>query len=192
MKAKFLVALVIAVMCGGAVHGQTPRVMPTSLFADKKAIEIGDVVTILLMEYTSGSNEAATNSGIEDVFDASVAGAGAANVLGSFGLKAGVNNNSKSNGNTSRQGSLRGKLSAKIVEMLPNGQLKLEGQRKVVINGEEQTTVLSGVVRRTDILSDNTVFSYLISDAAISYKGRGQVDQASQPGYITRFINWLF
>jgi len=76
--------------------------------------------------------------------------------------------------------------------MLPNDQLKLEGQRKVVINGEEQTTVLSGVVRRTDILSDNTVFSYLISDATISFKGRGVVDQASKPGYISRFINWLF
>ena len=166
--------------------------MPISLYTDRKAIQVGDVVTILLMEYSSGSNEASTNTGTQHTLDASSALSNSASILGSFGVKAGVNSDQKSNGNTTRAGSLRGKLSARVVEMLPNDQLKLEGARKVVINGEEQTTILSGVVRRTDILSDNTVFSYLMSDAAITYKGRGIVDQAQQPGLLSRAINWFF
>jgi len=184
--------IVIASLLASAALAETSTPMPCSLFSDRKAIQIGDVVTILLMEYSSGSNEAATNTAVEGTFDASAGGSGGADFLGSFGLKAGVKNDAKSNGGTSRQGSLRGKLSAKVVELLPNGQLKLEGQRKVVINGEEQATILAGIVRRTDIQSDNTIYSYLISDATISYKGVGIVDQAAKPGVITRFINWLF
>jgi len=149
-------------------------------------------VTILLMEYSQGTNEASTNAGFENLFEASSGTSGGADFLGSFGLKTGITNDSKSAGTTTRQGSLKGKISARVVELLPNDQLKLEGQRKVIINGEEQVTILSGIVRRSDIQADNTVYSYLISDAAISYRGRGVVDQAAKPGYITRFINWLF
>jgi len=191
MKNSIYIIILTCLLVSSAL-AQTPTLTPVSLFSDRKAVEVGDVVTILLMEYSSGSNEAATNTGIENMFDASAGGSGGADFLGSFGLKAGAKNDSKSNGGTSRQGSLRGKLSAKIVELLPNDHVKLEGQRKVVINGEEQATILAGVVRRTDIQSDNTVYSYLISDATISYKGVGIVDQAAKPGIITRFINWLF
>jgi len=62
----------------------------------------------------------------------------------------------------------------------------------VEINGEEQTTVLSGIVRARDIQSDNTVYSYLIADASIAYRGRGLVNDAGKPGILSRFINWLF
>lgn len=184
--------ILLAAFASLAFAQATPRPMPQSLYTDSKAFGVGDVVTILLMEYSSGSNEASTNTGFENLLDASYIGSDKAAAIGGLGLKAGISNNSKNNGNTSRQGSLKGKLSARVVEILPNGQLKLEGQRKVVINGEEQTTVLSGVVRRGDILADNTVYSYLISDAAITYKGRGVVDQAQQPGILSRFLNWLF
>jgi len=91
-----------------------------------------------------------------------------------------------------RAAPLRGKMSAQIVDILPNGNLKIEGKRTVEINGEEQTTILTGVVRPRDILSDNTVYSYLIADASISYRGRGMVNDAAKPGILSRFINWLF
>lgn len=168
------------------------RQTPQSLFTDRRAINVGDIVTILLMEYSQGSNESSTNTGVENMFEGSSAATGVADFIPSFGAKIGIANDSKGGGGTSRQGSLKGKLSARVVEILPNDNLRLEGQRKVIINGEEQTTILTGLVRRKDIAADNSIYSYLISDAAISYKGKGTIDTASKPGFLTRFINWLF
>jgi flagellar L-ring protein precursor FlgH len=187
---QIIIALTLLSMPVWAQEGG--RRLPSSLFTDQKAFEVGDLVTILLMEYSQGSNESSTNTGIEQLFESSSGATGAADILPSFGLKAGIANDNKSNGGTSRQGSLRGKLSARVVEVLSNNNLKLEGQRKVLINGEEQVTVLTGIVRREDVAYDNTVFSYLISDASISFKGNGVIDEASKPGILTRAINWLF
>jgi flagellar L-ring protein precursor FlgH len=83
-------------------------------------------------------------------------------------------------------------MSARIIELLSNGDLKIEGRRMVEINGEEQITVLTGIVRPSDVLADNTVYSFLIADASISYRGRGLVDDAAKPGILSRFVNWLF
>lgn len=171
---------------------ESSRQVPLSLYTDRRAINVGDIVTILLMEYSQGSNESSTNTGVETLFEGANAATGIADVIPTFGLKTGFSNDSKGSGGTTRQGSLKGKLSARIVEILPNDNVRLEGQRKVIINGEEQLTVLTGIVRRNDIAADNSIYSYLVSDAAISYKGRGIVDEASKPGFLTRAINWLF
>ena len=193
MSRYSILILLAALLVAGSTVAQSPQhALPTSLYADRKAFGVGDVVTILIMEYSQGSNEAATNTGVDHSIDASTEGASGTSILGSFGVKAGIKSDQKSNGNTTRAGSLKGKLTARIVELLPNDHLKIEGQRKVIINGEEQVTIISGLVRRADILSDNTIYSYLMSDATISYKGRGIVDEAQKPGWISRGINWLF
>ncbi|MBM3327486.1 MAG: flagellar basal body L-ring protein FlgH [Calditrichaeota bacterium] len=168
------------------------RPAPTSLFADQRAFRPGDVVTILLMEYTTGSNEASTNADLEHLIEATNAGSGSLASIPALGLKAGLSSDQKARGGTSRSGTLRGKMAARVVEIMPNGNLRLEGMRRINVNGEEQTTILTGVVRPRDILSDNSVYSYLIADAAISYKGKGVVDEAQRPGILLRFINWLF
>ncbi|MBM3328386.1 MAG: flagellar basal body L-ring protein FlgH [Calditrichaeota bacterium] len=203
MKPLLIIAMAFSSALAFAQESLTPipaastpdrsaRSAPASLFADQRAFRIGDVVTILLMEYTSGSNEATTNSDLEHLIEATSASSGVLSAIPGLGLKSSLSSDSKAKGGTSRSGQLRGKMAARVVEMLPNGNLKLEGQRKVEVNGEEQITVLTGLVRPRDILSDNSVFSYLIADAAISYKGRGVVDQAQKPGLIIRFFNWLF
>ncbi len=187
-----LVSLLAILPSPGAFAQTSNKQHPQSLFIDRRAVDVGDIVTILLMEYSQGSNESSTNIGVETLFEGANTGTGVADIIPTFGLKTGFANDSKGGGGTTRQGSLRGKLSARIVEILPNDNVRLEGQRKVIINGEEQTTVLTGIVRRKDIAADNSIYSYLISDAAISYKGKGVVDSASQPGFLTRAINWLF
>ena len=188
-----MVVLTVVLSLADASYSQiASNAKPRSIFTDRRAIEIGDIVTILLMEYSQGSNESSTNTGVEQLFEGSSAGTGLADVIPSFGLKAGFSNDSKGGGGTSRQGSLKGKLSARIVEILPNNNVRIEGQRKVIINGEEQVTILTGIVRRDDIEADNSIYSYLVSDAAISYRGNGSVESASKPGILTRAINWLF
>ncbi len=190
---RLLLVPLFAVLIASIASAQiSDKMMPQSIYTDRRAINVGDIVTILLMEYSQGSNESSTNTGVENVFEGTSAGTGFADIIPTFGLKTGFTNDSKGGGGTTRQGSLKGKLSARIVEILPNNNVRLEGQRKVIINGEEQTTVLTGLVRRNDIAADNSIYSYLISDAAISYKGNGVVDSAAKPGFLTRFINWLF
>ena len=87
---------------------------------------------------------------------------------------------------------MSGKMSATIVEVLDSGLLSIEGTRLVEVNGEKQETVLSGLVRPEDIRPDNTVYSYSIANATISYKGKGVVTQAGKPGIIARIWNWIF
>ena len=81
---------------------------------------------------------------------------------------------------------------ARVVEVLPNGDLRIEGQKSIVINGEKQLTILSGTVRQVDITPQNTITSDLIGDAEISYKGKGVLANTERPGFFARIFDWIF
>ena len=95
-------------------------------------------------------------------------------------------------GQTTRGGSLTAKVTTKVVEVLPNDTLRIEGRQSIVINGEEQEIILRGIVRSQDIAADNTVLSLFVADAEISFVGTGIVADKNDPGIITRIFNWLF
>ena len=191
-KILVMILLTLLVLASIAAAQGQPTSHPPSLFADKRAFQVGDIITILLMEYTEGSNASTTNNDFEHRVEMKNSVSGALDFLPILGLDAGIDSDQRAKGNTSRQGSLRGKMSALVVEVLPNGNLVLEGQRTVEVNGEQQITILRGVVRPSDIIGDNTVYSYLIADANITYRGKGVVDQATRPGILSRIIGWLF
>lgn len=169
------------------MHNQLP-----SLFTDKRAYQVGDLVTILLMEFTEGSNESSTNTKYEHQFDLEAGGTGKLDFIPGLGMSSGLGSDQKAEGGTTRQGSLKGKISARVMNVLPNGLLKLEGQRMLIVNGEQQLTILTGIVRPKDIQADNSVYSYLIADASITYQGKGVVNNAATPGFFTRILGWLF
>ena len=83
-------------------------------------------------------------------------------------------------------------VSARVMEVLPNGTLRIEGSKQVVINDETEVLSVSGLVRPEDIAADNSVPSGRVADAKISYSGRGTDANAQQPGYVARFLDWLF
>ena len=83
-------------------------------------------------------------------------------------------------------------MSARIVEITDAGNLVIEGERTITVNGEKQISKLRGVVRPEDISGQNTVFSYRLADAVITYTGKGDVNSAQKPGFFTRIINWIF
>ncbi len=163
-----------------------------SLFTDKRAYRVGDLVTILLMEFTEGSNESSTNTKYEHQFNLDAGGTGKLDFIPGLGMSSGLGSDQKAEGGTTRQGSLKGKLSARVMNVLPNGLLKLEGQRVLVVNGEQQLTILTGIVRPKDIQANNSVYSYLIADASITYQGKGVVNNAATPGFFTKLLGWLF
>jgi flagellar L-ring protein precursor FlgH len=165
---------------------------PSSLFSDRRAYRSGDVITVLLEEYTSGTNEARSQAEFQNKFKLDGSGSGSLDFIPSMGVQGDVDGDNNSSGLTSRSGALRGKIAARVVKVVGNGNLWLEGRRAIDVNGEKQIVMLKGMVRANDVNADNTIYSYLIADAEITFCGKGEVDQAAKPGIISRFLAWVF
>lgn len=159
-----------------------------SLYSDLKSRKVGDIVTILIVESTSASKSASTETSSRVGSDAS--SAGRLDFIDFWNLD--VDNSSEGGGTTRRQGNLSARLTANVVEIDPTGLLLVEGTRSVLVNGEEEKIVLRGKLRPEDIHPDNTVFSTFLADASIEFSGEGSLNSAARPGIITRVLNWLF
>ena len=112
------------------------------------------------------------------------------------GLLVGVDASAKSKfggkGATSRADTLTGTISTIVTEVLPNGDLRIEGKREVTVNSETQLMSISGIVRRVDVDTKNTVLSSAIADAKIEYSGLGVVDDVQRPGWLVRVLDWVY
>ena len=170
-----------------------------SLFADNKARYVNDIVTIIVDESSSGQNKASTNSsrdtktnsGISALLgiDTSILKANP-NMGASISVGGTSANSLKGTGDTSRGGTLQARITAKVVRVLDNGNLLLEGRRQMTLNEEDQYIVVTGIVRPEDITADNLVSSSQIADARIVYTGTGVLHDKQRPGWLTRILDW--
>ncbi len=160
-----------------------------SLFSDVKAWQVGDVITIIIRENASATSSSSTETGFSSGVSGG-AGTGILDLVPSWGLD--YESDYKGDGATQRQGKLNAQMSARIVEVLPNSQYRVEGRRDVRINGEFEMIVLTGIVRAHDITIDNSILSSQVADAQITYDGKGDVGNAASPGLFTKLVNWLF
>lgn len=183
-----LLLLLGAAVCGAAGAQDMRENVMKSLFADQKASHAGDAITIIVVETNSATNDASTNSTRESNFSVG-AQTGSTSPAVNFGL--GTSNGFKGSGGTSSKGTVQAKLSARVDSVLPNGNLLINGNRVIIVNGEKQTITISGVVRPSDIQADNSLFSYNIADAQIAFEGDGIVSRAQGPGWITKLLHWL-
>lgn len=170
-----------------------------SLYTDKKAKRVEDVITVLIMEDAKATNDTKTNT--DKTQDASVDisplgvawnGGVASEYTPKVGFGAGSSQKYNGQGRTSRAGEVKATVSARIVAVYDNGNLLIEGNKEVEINNEKEILRVSGIVRPEDIASDNTIPSVKIADARIQYTGQGDTHQAARPGPIARFFNWVF
>lgn len=185
--------VVMVLMLGSIAHAQDMRDnFNRSLFADQKANRLGDAITVLILESSSAMNDAKTatarNSDISLGAKVSTGTGTGTDISGGVG----TGNQFKGEGTTSNRGSVRAKLSAHVDSVLANGNLVINGSRSITINGEEQTIAVSGVVRPSDIMADNTVYSFNISDAKITVQGEGSLTKVQEPGWLTKVFHWLF
>jgi flagellar L-ring protein precursor FlgH len=170
----------------------------TSLALDPRARKINDLITIHVIESIAASGTA--DSALAKSSDAKI---GVANMVGLekklptvvdptslIGLK--TDNNFKGSGATNRTGDLTANLTARVAEVLPNGDLVVEGIREIEINGDRQIVVLSGVVRVTDIGSNNMVASTSIGQLRIRYFGNGLMKDNLKPGWLISVLNKIF
>jgi len=187
--AAFLVLAFSGVISAQGIVG-TP-----SLFSDLKASRVGDILTVLIVEKTSASNVSRTEITKDSKFalDAGPGfGAWPIGEIPIFGADGTSKNQSANEGKTTRAGSITSQLAVKVVGTRPNGDLVIEGTRVLGINNDKEMLVLTGIVRAQDISPQNTVYSYQIADAQITYRGKGAAANGGKVGWIMRFLNWLF
>ncbi len=169
------------------------------MFEDLRASRVGDIVIVKIVEEHSGSKSANTTADRESTYEGSLLGSifGLSSLFPSelsgdgVGVKASVENEFEGSGSTSRQDSLTGTIAARVVEVMPNGDLRVKGRREVTVNLEKQTMTLTGIVRRIDLDTENTVLSTAIAEAVIEYTGLGVVDEVQRPGWLVRVLNWV-
>ncbi len=165
-----------------------------SLFQDHKAGKEGDLITVLIIERAYASQKAQTGAG-KGTGVTLAEGSGVLSFLPAVGMNA--NTSFKGQGTTSRSGDLVAKMTARVVEVLPYGMMRIEGSQGLVINNEKQNIVISGLVRQEDISADNTVLSTHVGCAEIRYEGvLDEKQKTGLLGFLQRFfagvINFLF
>jgi flagellar L-ring protein precursor FlgH len=186
-------AILILVLCTSAILSQEMRKNASySLFSDQKAAKVGDAITIIVVESSVASNNAETRSGRETELSVNLSGNFKGKPIPSGDATMGNGNEFKGSGSTKTSGLLQTKISATIDSVLANGNLLISGSKKIVINDEEQLITIRGIVRTSDVRADNSVLSYNISNAEITFEGSGIVSGAQSPGLLTRFFRFLF
>lgn len=163
-----------------------------SLFSDYKAVNLGDAITIVVVESSEASNGAQKSTGRESDINFGFSGGLDDTALPNVDVDLGSNNEFKGSGSSKSTGMVRTKLSALIDSVLSNGLVRIKGSRKIVVNDEEQMITIKGIVRTSDISSDNTVYSYNISEAEIIFQSDGQIRSVQDPGWLTKLFHWLF
>jgi flagellar L-ring protein precursor FlgH len=168
------------------------------LNGDLRARRVNDLVTVRVMEVVSAQGSA--DSSLDKNSSAS------ASVTNLFGAESrfpgwldptnlaslGASTSFEGGGSTARAGSLTAVITARVADVLPNGDLALEGVREIEINGDRQIIVLTGVARASDIGPGNVVPSTAIGQMRIRYFGRGLIKDNLQPGWLVRVLNKVF
>jgi flagellar L-ring protein precursor FlgH len=166
---------------------------PMSMFADKKAHRVGDIVTVVILENNGSTRNNNTTTSRTSGVDASVNSflypAGATGLLTKNGQLPAMNLTAKNTfnggGQIANQETITAQLAVKVIDVLPNGNLVVEGRRETAFAGEKQEAVLRGTIRVDDVTSTNTVFSYNIADASIQYLSRGALTDSQRRGWFT-------
>lgn len=171
------------------------------LFADKKARYVNDIVTIIVSETASGANKGSTTTKRDSSTDAAITSFlglensiinANTNMGGKIAIGGSSSNALKGTGDTSRNNSLIARISARVIRVLDNGNLLIEGRRQVTVNAEDQYLIISGIIRPEDITRENTVASQYIADAQIVYTGEGVINDKMRPGWMTRVVDWVW
>jgi flagellar L-ring protein precursor FlgH len=157
-------------------------------FKDQRAHRIGDILTVLVViddqakmsnttnRTRSSSNEAGLGGALGSLFGMAVPG-----VAPSISTESGVGD--AGSGSVDRREALETQVAAVVTQVLPNGNLVIEGRQEVRVNFERRDLLVAGIVRPEDIHADNTIPSSKIAEARIAYGGKGQITDMQQPRY---------
>ena len=226
MKGKSGLCVLLMIVSAGCAHTQgsvteseveipSPRITEppsgsiwrqgeANYFQDRRARNVGDIVTVKILEEASASQEASTETGKTSNLDA-----GLDDVFGlpqSFGMasflasgqafsptvKGDYKRDFQGGGSTVRKDKLVLTVSATVVERLPGGNLRIQARREIKVNREKQFVELEGMIRPEDISVYNTILSTQMADARIQYSGHGILGDTQGPGWFSRILDWIW
>jgi flagellar L-ring protein precursor FlgH len=165
-----------------------------SMFADRRARAVGDILTIVVQETTTATKANTTKTAKNTSLDAAISSFLYSPAGSSFLTKNGqmpaINMASKNTfdggGSINNSERMNARIAVRVVEVLPNGSLVIEGRRQTKFSGETTDAVLRGVVRGEDVTSQNTVMSFNVADAAIQYLSKGVVTDSQRKGWFSK------
>lgn len=170
----------------GAIYHAATGYAP--LYYGQRASQVGDLVTVLLVERTQTAKSASAKNQRDGAISLTPPSAGP------FSFDPGVLNSSgnssfKGQGDAAQTSALSGSITVTIADVRPNGTVLVRGEKVMQLSQGEEWIQLAGVVRLADIDQDNRVASTRIADARITYSGKGSVQRASREGWLSRFFN---
>ena len=163
-----------------------------TLFNDVKARRVGDTITILLNERMQASKSASTDASKDTTVDT-----GNPLLLGSTVTRSAKEILSSQweteqafsgSGSSSQSNRLDGSITVTVAEVYPNGNLLVRGEKWLTLNQGEEYVQVTGIVRPADISTDNSIPSFKVADARITYSGNGAVADSNRPGLLARLF----
>jgi flagellar L-ring protein precursor FlgH len=162
-----------------------------SLTSDARAFRVGDVVTVLLQETTQASKKAGTS--FSKGSSASVTPISAlGKTFGRTGISIAGDRSFTGDATSTQQNALSGAITVLVQEVLPNGLLRVAGEKRLQLNQGEEYLRIKGYLRAADIDNENQVSSLRVANARIAYSGQGSLAEANTPGWLTRFFTGPF
>lgn len=167
------------------------RTSARGFFKDERAHRVGDILTILVtiddsakIANTTQSGRTSTNTaGMGGILGATINNISAGSIDPSAAVSFDSGMTNRGNGSVNRSESLTTSVAAVVTQILPNGNLVIEGRQEVRVNFEVRDLIVAGIVRPSDIQANNTIHSSKIAEARIAYGGRGQITEVQQPRY---------
>lgn len=167
---------------------------PRSMFADKKAHAIGDILTVIIQENNGATRQNNTSTSKKASVDAGIASflysPTASGLLTKNGTLPALKYNSDTEfnggGQIANQETITAQLAVRVIDVLPNGNLVIEGRRQTAFSGEKQDAILRGTVRYDDVSANNTVFSFNVADSTIQFVSKGTITDNQRKGWFTR------
>jgi len=158
-----------------------------SLTSDARAYRVGDVVTVILQETTQASKRAGTS--FNKGSSVGIAPLGAlGKTFGKTGFDASADRSFKGDSTSTQQNALSGALTVIVQEVMPNGLLRVAGEKNMTLNQGEEFLRLKGYIRAADVDADNQVSSLRVANARIAYSAKGVLADANSAGWLTRFF----
>ena len=160
-----------------------------SLYSDRKAREVGDILTIVINESSSQTASKQRNNSKNGNVSLN-SGTGIFHFLAA--ATASGSDSFTASGNATDTNSFTGNVTVTVVEILPNGNMVVEGTQSIWQQRDEHKITIRGVVRRDDVTNNNTVSSNRVADAMIKFDGKGPLNAKQRQGILTQIFNILF
>ncbi|WP_086480846.1 flagellar basal body L-ring protein FlgH [Oceanospirillum sanctuarii] len=165
-----------------------------TLYGDRKAYRVGDVITVLLTETTSSKKS--TNASLSKSNDVTIANP---TIFGQqpVDLATSIQNDTSfaGKGATGQSNSLEGSITVTVHQIYPNGLMLVKGEKWLNLTNGSEVIRVSGLLRPDDVSPENTAMSTKLADARLTYSGTGDLADTTRQGWLTRFFNsswWPF